>query len=134
MMCESFTTMQSTQEYSLFFKHPIRMFWSAEPTMIIAINCLLLLFFTVLLCWFSLCKLQRKLPVINSNDPDSSFPIIVSVMCYAPDFILVNVHYITNFRLTYFRSLPVTKKQTDNINQIGMDEDRKNMDIEKEMK
>lgn len=34
----------------------------------------------------------------------------------------------------YFRSLPVTKKQTDNINQIGMDEDRKNMDMEKEMK
>ena len=34
----------------------------------------------------------------------------------------------------YFRSLPVTKKQTNNINQIGMDEDRKNMDMEKEMK
>ena len=78
--------------------------------MIIAINCLLL-FFTVLLCWFSLCKLQRKLPVVNSNDLDSNFPIIVSVMCCVPDFILANVHYITNFRvkanIIYFRNVPV---------------------------
>ena len=38
--------------------------------------------------------------------------------------------------MCYFRSLQVTKKQTDNINQIGMDEDSKNMDMdmEKEIK
>jgi len=34
----------------------------------------------------------------------------------------------------YFKSLPVTTKQTDNINHIGMDENSKNTDVEKETK
>lgn len=34
----------------------------------------------------------------------------------------------------YFRSLPVTTKQTGNINHIGMDENSKNTDVEIETK
>lgn len=78
----------------------IVMLWSTKPDWgycsmlfrIVFLHCFILL--------VSLCKLQRKLPVISSHYSDSSFPIVVVlVVCSAPGFILVNVHYITNFRV-----------------------------------